>query len=51
MNWRRMKKRLKARAPKVGAVFPEFSGFCLLALSALGFYGLFFPRHAGIAGA
>src|SRR5258708_14211537 len=51
MNWRRVRKQLSARLPKSSVVIPEFSGFCLSAAAFLGFYCLFFPRHAGVAGA
>src|SRR5438552_19089274 len=30
---------------------PEFAGFCLSAISILGFYCTLWPRHSGVAGA
>lgn len=52
MIWRRRNARVShARVSKKDAVAPEFSGFCLLTVSLLGFYCLLFPDHAGVAGA
>jgi S-DNA-T family DNA segregation ATPase FtsK/SpoIIIE len=52
--WRRMKARIAYRREKAKTqkhTAPEFSGFCLAALSLLGFFCTLWPRHAGVAGA
>jgi S-DNA-T family DNA segregation ATPase FtsK/SpoIIIE len=51
--WRRMKARMAYRREKKKQKVhsPEFSGFCLLSISLLGFYCTQLPRHAGVAGA
>src|SRR5579863_3905027 len=53
MRWRRLKARIAYRREKKKEKVhsPEFSGFCLLALSLLGLYCTLLPRHAGVAGA
>src|SRR5438552_12549835 len=52
MNWRRLRARMAYRREKIKhQSSPEFSGFCLTAVSLLGFYCTVWPRHAGVAGA
>jgi S-DNA-T family DNA segregation ATPase FtsK/SpoIIIE len=51
--WRRLNARLTSRQQNARTshhTAPEFSGFCLAALSLLGLYCTLWPRHAGAAG-
>ncbi len=53
MNWRRLRARIAYRKDNARTkhhTSPEFSGFCLAAVSLLGFYCTLWPRHSGVAG-
>jgi S-DNA-T family DNA segregation ATPase FtsK/SpoIIIE len=49
IHWRRLKAKIAYRREKMKTT-PEFAGFCLSAVSALGFYCTLWPKHAGVAG-
>src|SRR6266700_3632925 len=52
MNWRRFKAKIAYRRERAKTrTTPEFAGFCLSAVSVLGFYCTLWPKHAGVAGA
>ncbi len=54
MSWSRSQSRVAYRREKTKAKqksSPEFAGFCLIALSLLGFYCTLWPVHSGVAGA
>jgi hypothetical protein len=55
-SWRRLKaelayKREKRKKKTASEPHPEFAGFCLVAVSALGLYCTLWPHNAGVAGA
>src|SRR5260221_10746716 len=54
MKWRRFSARnayRKDKAKSTHKASPEFAGFCLSAVSLLGYYCTIWPRHSGVAGA
>jgi len=55
MNDHRLNARISYRKDKIKKktqpAIPEFSGFCLLAISLLGIYCTLWPKHSGVAGA
>jgi len=54
INWRRLRSRIAYRREKAKTKerhSPEFAGFCLSAVSLLGFFCTIWPRHSGVAGA
>jgi len=52
IHWRRLKAKIAYRREKAKQhASPEFAGFCLSAIGALGIYCTLWPKHAGVAGA